>query len=82
MHQANMRLSPLALGITVGLLFGGAIFLVNLVAMAAPGYGDALLSGRELVLGDGLERGVVASGVGAFSHGRLPPALRCPAPCS
>jgi len=45
MQQATMKLSPLALGITVGLICGGAIFLVGVVALAAPGYGDALLSG-------------------------------------
>jgi hypothetical protein len=45
MQQATMKLSPLALGITVGLIFGGGIFLVGVVALAAPGYGDALLSG-------------------------------------
>ena len=45
MQQATMKLSPLALGITVGLICGGAIFLVGVVALAAPGYADALLSG-------------------------------------
>ncbi len=45
MQQAAMKLSPLAMGITVGLICGGAIFLVGLVALAAPGYGEALLSG-------------------------------------
>ena len=45
MQRATMGLSPLAMGITLGLLLGGAIFLVGVVALAAPGYGDALLSG-------------------------------------
>jgi len=45
MHQSFMKLSPLAMGITLGLICGGAIFLVGAVALAAPGYGDALLSG-------------------------------------
>jgi hypothetical protein len=45
MKQATMKLSPLALGITVGLICGGAIFLVGVVALAAPGYGGVLLSG-------------------------------------
>ena len=39
-----MKLSPLALGVTLGLTCGGAIFLVGVVALAAPGYGDSLLS--------------------------------------
>jgi hypothetical protein len=40
-----MKLSPLAMGITLGLLLGGAILLVGLVAMAAPGYGAPVLGG-------------------------------------
>ncbi len=40
-----MKLSPVAMGITLALLLAGGLLLVGLVAMAAPGYGDALLSG-------------------------------------
>lgn len=45
MQKSIMKLSPLAMGITLGFLCGGAIFLVGVVSLAAPGYGDALLSG-------------------------------------
>lgn len=40
-----MKLSPLAMGITIGLLLAGALLLVGLVAMAAPGYGQPVLTG-------------------------------------
>jgi hypothetical protein len=40
-----MKLSPLAMGITTGLLLAGALLLVGLVAMAAPGYGQPVLTG-------------------------------------
>ena len=40
-----MKLSPLAMGITFGLLLGGAILLVGLVALVAPGYGAPVLGG-------------------------------------
>jgi hypothetical protein len=40
-----MKLSPLAMGITIGLLLAGALLLVGLVAMVAPGYGQPALNG-------------------------------------
>ena len=45
MSQPTPRLSPLAMGVTLAVLLCGGIFLVGLVAMAAPGYGDSLLAG-------------------------------------
>lgn len=38
-----MSLSIRSLGITAAIVWGGSIFLVGLVGMAAPGYGGAFL---------------------------------------
>lgn len=39
-----MKLSPAALALTAGVLWGGAILVIGGVGLAVPGYGDAVLS--------------------------------------
>ena len=58
-----MRLKPIALGIAVGILWGGCIFLTTLVSHYT-GYGTAFLEALPLSIYPGYSITLVGSAVG------------------